>query len=43
MIKITIEDTENRGEPLVLTGKLGFAVIKTDRDEEGRDGESKSN
>jgi hypothetical protein len=35
MIKITIEDTENRGEPLALTGELGFAVIKTDRDEEG--------
>lgn len=34
MIKITIEDTENRGEPLVLTGELGFAVIKIDRDEE---------
>lgn len=34
MIKITIEDTENRGEPLVLTGELGFAVVKTNVDEE---------
>lgn len=33
MIKITIEDTENRGEPLVLTGKLGFAVVKTGEEE----------
>ena len=29
MIKITIEDTENRGEPLVLTGEFGFAVART--------------
>lgn len=34
MIKITIEDTENRGEPMVLTGELGFAVVKTDEEED---------
>ena len=34
MIKITIEDTENRGEPLVLTGEFGFAVARTNVDEE---------
>lgn len=34
MIKITIEDTENRGEPMVLTGELGFAVVKTDGEED---------
>ena len=33
MIKITIEDTENRGAPLVLTGKLGFAVVKIGEEE----------
>lgn len=34
MIKITIEDTENREEPLVLTGEFGFAVARTNVDEE---------
>lgn len=34
MIEITIRDTENRGEPISLTGELGFAVVKTGRDEE---------
>lgn len=34
MIKITIEDTENRGEPMVLTGELGFAVVKTGEEED---------
>ena len=33
MIKITIEETENRGEPLVLTGEFGFAVARTNVDE----------
>lgn len=33
MIKITIEDTENRGEPLTLSGELGFAIVKTDEED----------
>lgn len=35
MIKITIEDTENRGEPMVLTGEFGFAIAKINENEEG--------
>lgn len=34
MIEIIIRDTENRTEPMTLTGELGFAVVKTSRDEE---------
>ena len=35
MIEIIIRDTENRTKPMTLTGELGFAVVKTSRDEEG--------